>query len=143
MAAVGVLQALVADPLMRFLQSMRARRSLHLEDTMTNKDTRVITVHVPEQTFRKLKMVSATLDKTNAEIIIEAIDKLDVQVIEVTRPTKKSRGQASDTGNASWLDDLRPGPGEESIAEPWKPTSKDRQVEPDLSTASKGKRGGR
>ena len=110
---------------------------------MTNRDTRVITVHVPEQTFRKLKMISAALDKTNAEIITEAIDKLDVQVIDVViehRPPGKNLVTPEGT---DWLDDLRPGPGEESIAEPWKPTSKDRQVEPDLSTASKGKRGGR
>jgi hypothetical protein len=110
---------------------------------LDKKDTRVITVHVPERTFRKLKMISAALDKSNAEIIAEAIDKLDVQVMKVRIERRPARKKASEPGDVDWIEMLTPGPGEWSIVEPWKATSENRQVEPDLSKTSKSKRGGR
>ncbi len=105
--------------------------------------TRVITVHVPERTFRRLKMISAASDKSNAEIIAEALDNLDVEVMKVRIERRPAKKKGVEPGDVDWIEMLTPGPGEPSFVEPWKPTSGDRQVEPDLSKTTKTKRGAR
>ncbi len=110
---------------------------------LNKKDTRVITVHVPVHTFRRLKMISAALDMSNAEIITEAIDKLDVQVIEVRFVDKPPRKKSDKPEDVDWIEELKPGPGEHSIVDAWKPTDGGKVVEPDLSKGRKPKPGQR
>jgi hypothetical protein len=64
---------------------MRARRPLHLEDIMpitkknTKERTRVVTVRVPEDTYRQLKILAATKGKDNAAVVTDAIATLAAQ----------------------------------------------------------------